>query len=211
MGKIRILLADDHVMVRKGLKQILDETHDMHVAGEASNGVEVLDKIHQSDWDVLVLDIAMPGMGGIDVLKRLHDEKSTLPVLILSSYSPEQYALRLMKSGAAGYMTKESAPDELVLAIRRVAQGRKYISPSVAELLSENLSDPAIQSPHELLSDREFQVMCQFAQGKTASEIADILSLSVKTISTYRSRILTKMHMKNNAELTHYAVKNGLA
>jgi DNA-binding NarL/FixJ family response regulator len=210
MNKIRILLADDHVILRKGLKQIMDETDDLLVAGEAGNGVEVLEKIRSSDWDVLVLDIAMPGLGGIDVLKRLHDEKSDLPVLVLSTYPPEQYALRLLKSGAAGYMTKESAPDELVLAIRQVAGGRKYISPSVAELLSDKLLDESTQKPHELLSEREFQVMCQIAKGKTVSEIADVLSLSVKTISTYRSRILTKMHMKNNAELTHYAIKSNL-
>jgi DNA-binding NarL/FixJ family response regulator len=169
-----------------------------------------LSQIRQGGIDVLVLDIAMPGLGGADVLKRLHDEKLPLPVLILSSYPAEQYALRMLKAGASGYMTKESAPDELVQAIRKVATGKKYLSPIVAELLSESVLNTGVNQPHEQLSDREFQVMCQIAKGNTVSQVAELLNLSVKTVSTYRSRILQKMHLKNNSELTHYAFKNGL-
>ena len=207
---IRILIADDHAIVREGLKQILAETPDIIVSDEARNGQEVLDKVSKNDYDVVLLDISMPGRSGIEILKLLKSEQPKLSVLILSMYSEEQYALRAIRGGAAGYLTKESAPDELIDAIRKVSLGRKYISPSVAEKLAVNIEEDIAKAPHETLSDREYQVMCMIASGSTIKEIAEELSLSVKTISTYRSRILEKMNMKSNAALTHYAVQNRL-
>jgi two-component system invasion response regulator UvrY len=207
---IRILIADDHTIVRQGLKQILAETPDMVVADEASNGQEVLAKVWNNDYDVVLLDISMPGRSGIDILKQLKGERPKLPILILSMYSEEQYAMRALRAGASGYLTKESAPDELIVAIRKVSQGRKYVSPSLAEKLAISLEVGEEKPPHELLSDREYQVMCMIASGKTIKEIADELSLSVKTISTYRSRILEKLSLKTNAAITHYAVQNKL-
>jgi DNA-binding NarL/FixJ family response regulator len=207
---LKILIADDHAIVRQGLKQIVTETSDMVVAGEASNGQELLNKINENDYDVVVLDITMPGRDGIDVLKQLRSEKPELPVLMLSIHPEEQYALRALRAGASGYLTKESAPDELVIAIQKVSRGGKYISSSLAEKLAFELEGSREQAPHETLSDREYHVMCLIASGKTVMEIAQDLSLSEKTISTYRSRILEKMKMKNNAELTYYAIKNQL-
>jgi len=207
---LKVLIADDHPVVREGLKQIVTETQDMVVAGEANNGQEVLNKIREGDYDVIVLDITMPGRNGMDVLRQLRSERPRLPVLILSIHSEEQYALRALRAGASGYLTKESAPDELVVAIRKVSWGGKYISSSLAEKLAFKLEVGREQAPHETLSDREYQVMCRIASGKTVMEIARELSLSEKTISTYRSRILEKMKMKNNAELTYYAIKNQL-
>lgn len=207
---IKILIADDHAIVREGLKQILSESPDLVVVAEASTGQEVLDKVAKNDLDLVVLDISMPGRGGMDILKEIKSLKPKLPVLILSMYPEEQYAVRVLKSGASGYLTKESAPIELVKAIRQISQGKKYISPSLAEKLAVDLEVSSDKPPHETLSDREYQVMCMIASGKTLKEIADGLSLSIKTISTYRSRILEKMNMRTNAELTHYAVKNRL-
>jgi DNA-binding NarL/FixJ family response regulator len=204
------LIADDHAIVREGLKQILSESSDLVVVDEASTGQEVLEKINKNDLDLVVLDIAMPGRGGLDILKEIKTQKPRLPVLMLSMYPEEQYAVRVLKSGASGYLTKESAPGELVKAIRQISQGKKYISPTLAEKLAIDLEISPDRLPHETLSDREYQVMCMIASGKTLKEIADELSLSIKTISTYRSRILEKMHMKTNAELTHYAIKNRL-
>jgi two-component system invasion response regulator UvrY len=207
---IRILIADDHRIVREGLKQILAENPDMIVADEASNGQEVIGKIWENDYDVVLLDISMPGRSGLDILKQLKTERPKLSVLVLSMYSEEQYAMRALRAGASGYMTKESAPDELIEAIRKVSTGRKYISPTVAEKLAFSLEASDERPPHENLSDREYQVMCMIASGKTIKAIADELALSVKTISTYRTRILEKMKMKNNAELTHYSIQNRL-
>lgn len=207
--KTRILIADDHAVVRRGLKQIIAETPDMVVVDEATNGWEVLDKVRKDDYDVVLLDIAMPGKDGMDVLTQLKYERPELPVLMLSMYPEEQFAVRALRAGASGYLTKESAPDELVTAIRKVSTGGKYVSSSLAERLA-SLLQKAERLSHEILSDREYKVMCLIASGKTVTEIAKELSLSVKTISTYRSRILVKMQMKNNAELTLYAVKNGL-
>jgi DNA-binding NarL/FixJ family response regulator len=208
---INIIIADDHAVVRKGLKQIFDETLDLFVADEASSGNELLEKVRKSKFDVVILDISMPGKDGLDTLKELKNEKPELPVLIFTIYPEEQYALRVIKAGAAGYVNKESEPEILIEAIRKVSQGRKYISPDLAELLASNLEVGAGEAPlHEVLSDREYQVMCLIASGKTATEIAKELSLSINTISTYRMRILEKMGMKNNAELTHYALKNRL-
>jgi two-component system invasion response regulator UvrY len=207
---IRVLIADDHTIVREGLKQILAETPDMEVIDEASNGQEVLDKALQVDPHVVLLDISMPGRSGLDILKQLKTDKPGIAVLVLSMYSEEQYALRALKAGASGYLTKESAPDKLIEAIRMVSRGRKYISASVAEKLAYNLELGEERPPHENLSDREYQVMCMIASGKTVKEIAGELALSVKTISTYRTRILEKMGLRNNAALTHYAVQNRL-
>ena len=207
---IRILIADDHPVVRQGLKQIVTETSDMAVADEASNAQEVFDKVWNNDYDVVVLDITMPGRGGLDILKQLKVEKSGLPVLILSIHPEEQYAVRALKAGAAGYLTKGSAPEELTAAIRQVSAGKKYISSSLAEKLALHLENDTDKPIHEKLSDREYQILCKIASGEALKEIAQKLFLSEKTISTYRSRILEKMNMKSNAELTYYAIKNGL-
>ena len=207
---IRILVVDDHPIIRKGLKQIIEETYDLIVEEEASNGYEVLEKIQKKNFDVIILDLAIPGINGLDVLKQLKIIKPNLPVLILSMYPEEQYAVRVLKAGASGYLTKESAPEELVKAIRKVKNGGKYISSSLAEKLAFNISVDSNKMVHELLSDREFQVMCMIASGKTVSEIAVELLLSVKTVSTYRYRILDKMNLNSNAELTYYAFENNL-
>ena len=207
---IKILIADDHAIVRGGLKQILSETSDMVVVGEAADGQEVLEKVRKYDLDLVLLDIAMPGRGGLDTLGRLKHEKPELPVLVLSMYPEEQYAIRAFKAGVSGYLTKESAPEELISAIRKVTQGGKHVSSSLAEKLASNLEKDTEKPLHEKLSDREYEVMIMIASGKTVKEIADKLSLSVKTISTNRVRALNKMGMKNNAEITYYAIKQGL-
>ena len=207
---IKILIADDHAIVREGLKQILAETADMVVAGEATNGHEVLELVRKEDWDLVLLDLAMPGKDGLDTLKELKQEKPKLPVLVLSIYPEEQYAVRLLKAGASGYLTKESAPDELIAAIRKVSQKGKYVSASLGEKLAFYLETDGDQANHELLSDREYKVMLMIASGKTVTEIADKMFLSVKTISTYRVRALKKMGMSNNAEFMYYALKHGL-
>jgi len=207
---IRVLIADDHAIVREGLKQIVAETPDMAVADEARTGQEVLDKIRKGEYDVVVLDISMPGRDGLDVLRQLRSEKAELPVLILSMHPEEQYAVRALKAGARGYLTKESAPDELVAAIRKVSFGGKYITTSLAERLASLLDVEGERPLHEKLSNREFQVMCMIGSGKPVKRIADELCLSTKTISTYRSRILEKMGMTTNAELIRYAIDNRL-
>ncbi|MFN7949273.1 MAG: response regulator transcription factor [Blastocatellia bacterium] len=207
---IRILVADDHAIVRRGLKQIVMEEPDLEVAGEAQNSQEVLDLIRRQAWDVLVLDINMPGRGGIETLREIRRDHPGLPVLILSVAPENQYAVRAIRAGAAGYLSKDSIPEELVKAIRKVLRGGKYISDAVAEQLALAIDRESDRAPHELLSDREYQVLCLIASGKTISEIARELSLSVKTASTYRTRILDKMQMKTSAELTHYAIRNGL-
>ncbi len=207
---IRLLIADDHAIVREGLKQIVAEIGDMSVDGEASNGQQVMELVRQRDWDVVLLDLAMPGRGGIDTLRQLKREKPDLPVLILSIYPEDQYAVRALKDGAAGYLTKESAPEELVKAIRKAAKGGKYVSPALAERLAYELETDADKPPHERLSDREYQVMLMLASGKTVGQIAEELSLSVKTVSTNRARLLRKMGMRTNAALIYYAVKRQL-
>jgi len=207
---IKILIADDHAIVREGLKQIVAETLDMDVAGEAANGQQVLDQVRKGACDLVLLDIAMPGRGGLDTLKLLKLEYPKLPVLILSIYPEEQYAMRALKAGASRYLTKESAPEELIAAIRKLSQGGKYISSALAEKLALHLETNAGKPIHETLSDREYQVMLMIASGKTVKKVAEQLSLSVKTISTNRSRALKKMGMNNNAEFTYYAIKHGL-
>ena len=206
---LKILIADDHPIVRQGLKQIISEIPDMVVADEATDGWEVLSKIRNGNYDVVVLDITMPGKDGMDVLTQLKYEKPELPVLMVSMHPEEQFAIRALRAGASGYLTKESAPDELVTAIWKVSAGGRYVTPSLAEKLAF-MVQKVEQLPHETLSDREYQVMRLIASGKTITDIAQELSLSVKTISTYRTRILEKMRLENNAELIHYAIQNHL-
>jgi DNA-binding NarL/FixJ family response regulator len=207
---IKILIADDHAVVREGVKHILTEMPDMVIAGEAGKGQEVLEKVGKNEYDLILLDIAMPGRDGLEILKDLKLQKPKLPVLILSMFPEEQYALRALKSGASGYLTKDSIPDELIKAIQKIVRGGKYISSSFSEKMLFSFDSDAEKPLHETLSDREYQVMRMIASGKTLKEIADELALSVKTVSTYRSRILDKTGMKNNVELTHYAVKHRL-
>jgi DNA-binding NarL/FixJ family response regulator len=210
MSMLRILIADDHPLFRRGLKQIIAETPDMVVADEAADGREALSKAATGDYDVVLLDITMPFHSGVDVLSQLRNERPTLPVLMLSMHPEEQYAVRALRAGASGYVTKESAPEELVAAIRKVSGGGKYVSASLAERLAAIVQGDGEALPHETLSRRESQVMCLIASGKTVSEVARELALSVKTISTYRARILEKLNLRNNAELMRYAIKNQL-
>ncbi|MGA3116076.1 MAG: response regulator transcription factor [Syntrophobacteraceae bacterium] len=207
---MKVLIADDHAIVRRGLKLILSEEFSRIIFGEARNGQEVLDHVWKQDWDIVVLDITMPGRSGLEVLRELKQLRPKLPVLILSMHSEDQFGMRVLKAGAAGYMTKENVPEELVKAIKKVLAGGKYISPGLAEQLAFNLDEDTGRPPHEKLSDREYQVMCMIASGRTVKEIAVELTLSIKTISTYRTRILEKLKMKSSAELTYYAVKNKL-
>ena len=207
---IKVLIADDHAVVRQGLKQILSEVSDMTVVGEAANGDEALARAREEEWDVLVLDISMPGHSAFDILKAMRLERPQRAVLVLSMHAEEQFAMRLLKAGASGYLNKESAPEELVKAVRKVVGGGKYVSPALAEQLAFEADVNANKLPHETLSDREFQVMRMIAAGKMVKEIAEALSLSVKTVSTYRARILEKMNLKTNAELIHYAIQNQL-
>lgn len=207
---IRILVADDHAVVRNGLKQIVSDTPDMVVAAEASNGQEALNKALEDDYDIVLLDITMPDRSGLDILKEIKSQKPELPVLILSMHPEEQYAVRALKAGAAGYLTKESAPEELIMAMRRVSGGGKYVTSSLAEKLASVLETSAEEPLHQALSDREYQVLCMIASGKRVKQIANELFLSAKTISTYRSRTLRKMNMNNNIELTRYAIQNQL-
>ena len=207
---IKVIIVDDHRIVREGLKQIISDTSDMSVVDEASNGQEAINKIRNNDCDVMLLDISMPGRSGLEILKEIKNELPKLSILILTMHPEEQYAVRVLRAGASGYLTKESAPDELIEAIRKVSDGGKYISSTLAEKLAFNLEIDTGKPFHQTLSDREFEVMCMISSGKTVTEIADEMSLSVKTISTYRTRILDKMRMKTNAELTYYSIKNDL-
>ena len=206
----RILIVDDHAIVREGLKQILAEVDDIEVAGEADCSSQAMKMARLEPWDMVLMDISMPDRSGIETLELLKKEHPTIKVLMLSMHRETQYAVRALKSGAAGYLNKQSAPDQLVDAIRLVASGKKYISAELAQELASEISGERVGQPHEGLSNREYQTLCMIASGLPVSAIADKLLLSVKTISMYRARLLKKMQLKNNAELTHYAIKNGL-
>jgi len=207
---IRALITDDHAVVRRGLKELLTDSRKIEVLGEASNAREAMDQVRSGRWDVVILDINLPDRNGLDLLRDVKREKPDLPVLILSVCSEDQFAVRALRSGAAGYLTKASAPAQLVDAVEKVAGGGRYISPAVAERLAVLVGSDREGMPHEALSEREYQVTRMLASGKTVSQIAAEMNLSVKTISTYRSRVLDKMGMRTNAELTYYAVRNQL-
>jgi DNA-binding NarL/FixJ family response regulator len=207
---LRILLADDHEIVRKGLMKVLAEAFQPIEVDEAGNGQEAVSKVLKKKYDLVVLDVKMPGKSGLDALKEIKQDQPKLPVVILSMHPEDQLAIRAMRAGASGYLTKESASDELVLAIRKALNGEKYISGSLAQILAGELDKDPEKPPHEILSDREYQVMVMIASGKPVGTIAKELCLSVKTISSYRANILLKTGMKNNAEITHYAIRNNL-
>ncbi|UCF75783.1 MAG: response regulator transcription factor [Betaproteobacteria bacterium] len=207
---ITVLLADDHTIVRAGLKELLSETGDITVSGEANDGAEALARIRESDYDVAVLDMSMPGRSGIELIRQVKRERPRLPILVLSMHSEEQYAVRALKAGATGYLTKESAADQLVAAIRRIAAGGAFVTPETAQRLALDVNAAGAAAPHTLLSDREFQVLRLIADGKSVSEIAKQLTLSVKTISTHKTRIMRKMRLANQAELIRYAIEHEL-
>lgn len=207
---IRIVIADDHAIVREGIKRTLADTPDLQVIGEASDGSELRALVGKCSADVLVLDLAMPGIPGLELLEEIRSQRPALPILVLSMYPAEQFAVRAIRAGASGYINKASPPSELAAALRVVAAGRRYISPEVAESLATHVDISTKHRPDEILSNREFEVMCLIAQGKSASEIAEVLALSVKTVSTYRSRILEKLGLRHNAEITRYALRHGL-
>lgn len=208
--RLHVLVADDHAVVRQGLVRILEDTGEMSVVGEAADGDEAVELALKSAPDVVLMDVSMPSRNGIDALKRLRKELPRTPVLILSMYPEEQYAIRALKAGAAGYLTKQSAPELLVNAIRQVAAGKKYISATLAETLANSIGEDHEGPLHEKLSDREYQTLCMIASGRTLTQIAEELQLSVKTVSVYRARLLEKTGLKNNAEVTHYGLKSGL-
>lgn len=206
----RILIVDDHAIVREGLKQILAEVDDIEVAGEADCSSKALQIARREPWDLVLMDISMPDRSGLETLELMKKEHPAIKVLMLSMHRETQYAVRALKTGAAGYLNKQSAPDQLVDAIRLVASGKKYISAELAQELASEISGERNGLPHEALSNREYQTLCMIASGLPVSAVADKLALSVKTISMYRARLLKKMQLKNNAELTHYAIRHGL-
>jgi two-component system invasion response regulator UvrY len=207
---IKVFIADDHAVVRRGIKQILSEENDIKVIGEAANAEEIMSQLYEGEWDVLILDITMPGKNGLDAMIEIKQRKPDLKILILTMYPEEEIALRALKTGALGYLTKDSVPGELTKAVRKVFNGGRYISSALAESIAFSVEKDSSHFPHESLSDREFQVMCLIASGNTLTQISEELSLSVKTVSTYRARILEKMSMRSNVELTHYAIKHRL-
>lgn len=207
---MRVLITDDHPLIRRGLRQVLEERCDEIFVGEATNASEALEKVMAEPWDVIIMDITMPGRSGLDILKDIKLARPCLPVLILSVHPEDQFAARVLKSGAAGFVPKESAPDELVKAIRKVVAGGRYVTPAFAEKMAFDLSANSHKPLHETLSDREFQVLRLIASGRAVGQIAEQLKLSVKTISTYRARVLEKLRLQNNAELTHYAIMQHL-
>ena len=207
---INILIADDHAIVREGLKQIVAEESGMRVQGEAGNASELFKLLEQGEWSVVILDINMPGKSGLDSLKEIRQNHPDIPVLILSMYSEEQYGLRAIKAGAAGYLKKVSAPEELVKANHKIVEGGRYISSELADKMAESIEFNHKLQPHETLSDREYQILCKIASGMTAEDIANELMISIHTFYSYRNRILEKMDMKSNVELTRYVLKNKL-
>lgn len=208
--KSRVLVADDHDIVRKGVVSLFDDHPDLAVAGEAATAPEVLEMVRGDDWDLLILDLGMPGGEGLETLTRIRTAAPELPVIILSVHPEDRLAARLLRAGASGYVSKESASSELIVAVRRVLDGQRYVSPELASRLASSLAGEATELPHEALSDREFQVLVLLGEGQSVSDIADELSLSVKTVSTYKSRLLDKMEMDTNAELIRYAVEHDL-
>ncbi len=208
--KIRVLIADDHPVVRRGLRQLLEEAGDIVVGGEAGSAAETLDQVRQNRWDVLVLDLDLPDRSGLEVMRDVKLAQENLPILFLTVASEDQFAIRALRAGAAGYMTKKTAPEELIEAIRKVVGGGRYVTAAVAERIALHL-DKGVENPaHDSLSDREYEVFQMLASGRTATQVAEALHLSVKTVSTYRSRVLEKMGLSTNAELTVYAVRNGI-
>jgi two-component system, NarL family, invasion response regulator UvrY len=207
---IRIAIVDDHAIVRAGLRQFLSEQVDLRVTGEAGSGREALDLVRAGELDVMLMDLSLPDQSGVETLAAIKARKPELPVLILSGFPETHYATTLLRQGASGYLNKECDPEEIATAIRTVFRGRKYITPAVAELLADGLGAPADQAAHDTLSERELQVFLRLARGETVGHIADGMSLSVKTVSTYRSRVLEKLSLNTNSELTYYALKNGL-
>ncbi len=208
--KCRVLIADDHPVVRQGIKQILQDDPEIIVKGEAEDGDETLRKVRKGGWDVLIMDLTMPERNGLDLLQQIKQEEPNLPVLVLSMHDENQFAVRLLRAGASGYLAKESAPEELIKAVRKVCSGGKYISASLAEKLADNLDRPSIKAPHDILSEREYQVLLMIGAGSSIKEIGEDLGLSVKTVSTYRTRILEKMRMRNNAQLIRYTMREKL-
>ena len=207
---IRVLIVDDHAILRRGLRALLSDEFHGAAFGEAADAVEALEQLRKKEWDVALLDMTMPGKSGLDLLKEIKVEWPKLPVLVLSGHSEDQFAIRVLKAGGAGYMTKESAPEELAKAIHKILAGGRYVSPALAEKLALGVKKDLTRTPHETLSDREYEVMSRIASGKTVTEIAEELSLSAKTISTYRARVLEKLGVKNSAEIAQYAIRNGL-
>lgn len=207
---LRVVVVDDHPVVREGLKRIISESNELSVAAEASDGEEALQTIRNQPCDVVLLDISLPKKSGLEVLKHVRAEQPRLPILILSMHSEDEYAVRMLRAGASGYLTKESTGSSLISAIRKVVRGGRYVSPALAERLAFDLQTDSERPAYEALSDREYQILCMLSAGKTVSEIAGELALSVKTISTYRVRVLEKLRLKNNAELMRYAIKQGL-
>lgn len=207
---INVLVIDDHSIIRKGIKQLFEDTPDIRVTGDAANGAEALTLLREQRFQVILLDISMPGENGLDVLKKIRGHHPDIPVVILSMYPEDQYAIRSLKSGAAGYLNKQGSLTQLTAAVRQVASGKKFISPETAMQLAENLTQRQNDLPHQLLSNREYQTLCLIAAGKRLSEIAQIMSLSAKTVSVYRARLLEKMNLKTNAELVHYAITHQL-
>jgi len=207
---LRVVVVDDHPVVREGLKRIIAESNELSVAAEASDGEEALQTLRNNPCDVVLLDISLPKKSGLEVLKHIRAEQPRLPILILSMHSEDEYAVRMLRAGASGYLTKESTSANLISAIRKVVRGGRYVSPALAERLAFDLQTDSDRPAYEALSDREYQILCMLSGGKTVSEIATDLSLSVKTISTYRVRVLEKLRLKNNAELMRYAIKQGL-
>ena len=207
---LRVLIADDHAITREGLKRILTDYPEAVHVGNAANAAQTLSMVRKNDWDLVLLDISLPDKSGLEVLKSIKKDRPALPVLVLSMYPVDQYALRVLKAGGSGYLTKESAPEQLLAAVHKVSEGGRFITPELAEHMAKELAGGTPALPHESLSDREFEVLRLIASGRTPTEIAEHLSLSVKTISTYRTRLLHKMGMRHNAELTHYAISNRL-
>jgi two-component system invasion response regulator UvrY len=207
---IKVMIADDHKIFRAGLKRLIEESADIEVAGEACDGFDALAKLRKYDWDVVLLDINMPHKSGLDILRQIKAEKPKLPILILSMYPEEQYAVRALKAGAAGYLSKDSEAEELIAAIRKVARGGRYATPALLDKLLDELDGERDAPKHHALSAREHQIFEQIIKGKSLTDIADAMALSIKTVSTYRTRILEKMHLENNAELIHYAIQHNL-